>query len=321
MLHFTSRAEWEAAQASGQYRPYGMAADGFIHLSFGHQLARVAAERARGAPDLVILVVDPSGLESELRLEGGFPHLYGPIPVASVRLVADFPPNPDGSFEIPEQARLAELALTALRSENAALARARVVMEGFGGPWWIGGGWAVDAAAGAISRPHLDLDIIVLRADVRALGRQLEGWDLRLAHHGTLRHWDGRQLPADQFQVWGRPDDGFWPERWQDFAAHPEVVESLAEKVGADGRWVYRRDPAVRAPLQRLGAPGGFLSPAVALLYKATAAAGDDPVVSAKAQSDFDHVLLHLDRDQRDWLGEALTNAHPGHRWLSVLAG
>ena len=319
MLHFTSRSEWEAGKASGLYRPRDMAADGFIHLSFGDQLARVATELARGEPDLVVLVVDPSGLESELKLEAGFPHLYAPIPVASVRRVADLVPNPDGSFEIPEQVRLAELALTALPSAAAALDRARSVMEGFGSPWWIAGGWAVDAAVGVLSRPHLDLDIAVLRADVAALVRPLAGWDLRLAHHGTLREWDGQQLPADHFQVWARPDDGFRPERWQDFAADPGFVEFLAEELDAERGWLYRRDPAVHAPLERLGAPHGFLRPEVALLYTATAAAGDDPVVSAKAQSDFDHVLGSLDPDQRDWLREALKNAHPGHQWLFAL--
>jgi uncharacterized protein (DUF952 family) len=40
MLHFTSRAEWEAAETTGEYRPAAMAKDGFVHLSFGHQLAR-----------------------------------------------------------------------------------------------------------------------------------------------------------------------------------------------------------------------------------------------------------------------------------------
>src|SRR4051812_48874894 len=78
VLHFTSRTEWERGLADGQYRPDAMAADGFVHLSFGHQLARVASERVPGVHDLVLLVVDPHGLEKDLRLEGGFPHLYRP---------------------------------------------------------------------------------------------------------------------------------------------------------------------------------------------------------------------------------------------------
>lgn len=320
MLHFTSRAEWQAGQTAGEYRPEAMAKDGFIHLSFGHQLARVASGVAHGATDLVLLVVDPSGLEDDLLVEGDFPHLYRAIPVVSVRLAVEFPPGPDGAFEIPEPARLAELALSALPSVDAALARARSVMDSFVAPWWIAGGWAIDAAAGKLSRPHLDLDVVVLRADMPALGRHLGAWDLRLARDGKLHDWDGGDLTAADHQVWARPDDGFRPNRWQDFAADPSFVEFLAEDVDADGMWVYRRDPAVRAPVKRLGSPGGFLHPEVALLYKATTAAGNDPVLSAKAQSDFDHACSHLDQDERDWLMTALRRLHPGHPWITALA-
>ena len=121
-MHFTSRSAWERAQVTGQYQPDAMATDGFVHLSFGHQLARVATEIAAGTPDLVLLVVDPDGLEDDLKVEGGFPHLYRAIPVSAVRLVADFPASPDGSFALPESARRAELELTALPSFDAVAA-------------------------------------------------------------------------------------------------------------------------------------------------------------------------------------------------------
>lgn len=319
MLHFTSRVEWDGGRSAGEYRPRSLTDEGFIHLSFGHQLARVATELARGGSDLVLVVVDPSGLETDLRVEGGFPHLYRPIPLAAVVLVVDLPPGPGGAFEMPERARLAELALTAIPSAEAALTRSRSMMAGFARPWWVAGGWAVDAATGTVSRPHLDLDIAVLRPDGPDVGLHLAGWDLRLADRGTLSEWHGGVLSAAQHQIWARHDDGFRPLRWQDFAADPSFAEFLVEDTDADGAWVYRRNPVVRAPLERLGPPRDFLRPEVALLYKASAAVGDDPVVAAKSQSDFDHALGHLDRDQRDWLGWALERAHPGHLWLSVL--
>lgn len=320
MLHFAARDEWSAAEATGDYRPAAMASDGFIHLSFGHQLGRVATERVRGATDLVLLVVDPSGLEADLRIEQGFPHLYRAIPVPSVPLVVDLPPKADGSFEVPEPARLAELALTAQPSARAALARVNSVLNGFDAPWWLAGGWAVDAAAAVPSRPHLDLDVAVLRRDMGALGRHLATWDLRVAREGRLSSWDGRQLSAEDHQVWGRPDDGFRPERWQDFAADPGFVEFLAEDMDTEGRWVFRRDLSVRAPVSRLGPPGAFMAPEVALLYKAKAALGSDPTVTVKVRFDFDHALGHLDAEQRGWLLAALGRAHPGHPWSSALA-
>jgi hypothetical protein len=108
-------------------------------LSFGHQLARVATRCARGAEELVALVIDPAALRDDLRVEAGYPHLYGPVPLSSVRLVVDFPPQPDGTFLVPEQARLAELALLAAPTAEAALDRAKSVMDGFAPPWWLGG--------------------------------------------------------------------------------------------------------------------------------------------------------------------------------------
>lgn len=161
------------------------------------------------------------------------------------------------------------------------------------------GGGCVDASAGRLSRPHLDVDLVILRQDAPLLGRHLAGWDLRLARDGTLSDWDRQELAADDHQVWARLDDGYRPERWQDFALDPGFVEFLTEQVHATGNiWIDRRDPAIRAPLARLGPPRGFLSPEVAVLYKAAAAVGADPVVSSTAQSDFDHCASHLTAEQ-----------------------
>lgn len=319
MLHFTSHHEWERARAAGLYEPEAMATDGFVHLSFGHQLARVATERAHGRRDLVLLVVDAARLD-DVRVEAGFPHLYGPIPVSAVRLVVDLRPSPDGSFALPEAARLAELELTALPSFDAVLDRCRATMAPFTGPWWIGGGWACDAASGAVSRPHLDVDVVVLRPDVPELVHFLAGWDVRLARSGALVEWDGGDFAEDDHQLWLRPDDGHRPERWQDFAADPMFFEVLVEQFDTvDGMWEFRRHPAIRDRLERLGSPGGFLRAEVALLYKAAAANGSDDATRAKAQADLDHVAPHLDTAQRAWLQSAVARAHGDHPWVALL--
>jgi hypothetical protein len=184
----------------------------------------VATQRARAACDLVLLVVDPGGLEADLRIEDGFPHLYRSIPVTSVRMAVDMPPAEDGSFEIPKPARLAELELTSQPSAESALGRVRSIMNGFGPPWWLAGGWALESTAAKPRRPHLDLDAALLRRDMPALGKHLNSWDLRIARGGRLLDWDGHALPAPDHQVWARPADGLRPERWQDFAADPDSL-------------------------------------------------------------------------------------------------
>lgn len=82
-----ARAEWEAAQRSGQFT--GSAADrldGFIHLSGGNQMRETAARHFKGVDGLVLVAFaadDLEGLRWE-RSRGGdlFPHVYGSLPTA-----------------------------------------------------------------------------------------------------------------------------------------------------------------------------------------------------------------------------------------------
>ncbi len=90
IVHIATRADWQRAQAAGQYRTSSLDREGYIHFSTPWQVPRVAALRFAGRDDLVALVVDPERLDVPLRYEnceGGiepFPHVYGPVPLAAV---------------------------------------------------------------------------------------------------------------------------------------------------------------------------------------------------------------------------------------------
>jgi uncharacterized protein (DUF952 family) len=90
ILHITSLEQWTAAQAHGSYTADSLAAEGFIHCSDPHQVMWVAGQRFRGRTDMVILHIDASKLNVDVRyenFEGGtqlFPHVYGPIPCTAV---------------------------------------------------------------------------------------------------------------------------------------------------------------------------------------------------------------------------------------------
>ena len=78
--------------------------DGFVHLSLRGQLDGTLRKHFSGQRDLLVLGVELSG--SALRWEvsrGGalFPHLYGPLPIAAVRLAMPVPLGKDG-HELPE---------------------------------------------------------------------------------------------------------------------------------------------------------------------------------------------------------------------------
>lgn len=86
MLHVTGRSEWAAAGEGGIRCPAG----GFIHLCTPAQLDYVLGRHFAGREDLVLLTIDPAGLD--IRWEASepgmapFPHLYGDLrPVAVVR--------------------------------------------------------------------------------------------------------------------------------------------------------------------------------------------------------------------------------------------
>jgi uncharacterized protein (DUF952 family) len=113
----TSHAEWLAAQQAGEYRSPSLETEGFIHCSTEKQIVRVANSFYTGQHGLVLLVIDPSQLQAELRWEPPahpgpqadlpptddlFPHIYGPINIEAVSKVLVFEPDADGNFSPPE---------------------------------------------------------------------------------------------------------------------------------------------------------------------------------------------------------------------------
>jgi uncharacterized protein (DUF952 family) len=106
IFHICSRAQAEAARASGTYTAPSLATEGFIHFSRAHQVQGVRTAFYAGQQDLVLLVVDPALLQAPLRYEAPahpsshstapapspaqrFPHLYGPLPWSAVIDVVD----------------------------------------------------------------------------------------------------------------------------------------------------------------------------------------------------------------------------------------
>lgn len=116
ILHITSKQEWLEAQTRGEYLAPSLQTEGFIHCSTDKQVLHVANAFYRGRSDLVLLVIDESKLESELKWEAPagppangisvadlFPHVFGAISLAAVAAVLDFKFDPaTGSFILPK---------------------------------------------------------------------------------------------------------------------------------------------------------------------------------------------------------------------------
>jgi hypothetical protein len=180
------------------------------------------------------------------------------------------------------------------------------LLSGFARPWWICGGWALDLFLNRETRRHDDLDVALLRHDQLALYRHFPAWDF---HYATPTHalepWDGRRLNP--------PIQGIWARRSAEPSA-PWACEFLLNEE-RDGNWVFRRNEAVKRPLEEIGDERNgvpFLRPEIVLLYKSSER-------SPKDDTDFAAVLPRLSREARLWLGAALERHDARHPWVEAL--
>jgi hypothetical protein len=201
------------------------------------------------------------------------------------------------------------------------------VMSGFPAPWALGGGWAVDAWIGEVTREHGDVDVIVFADDHRALFEQLRGW--QLAHHQNLPDvgnelWQGQRIhPPDHLH--GRLDRGeAIPENdalWATEGWHLDV--QFNQRRGDE--WVLSTEPLVTLPVDQCTRPSGLRAPTIVpqvlVFYKATAYYGLEEFKDRRPQDepDFLALLPHLGEEHRKWLREAVARIKPGHPWLSEL--
>ena len=103
------RAEWIAAQVTGVFTGSPAdARDGFIHLSAAHQVRGVCERHFAGEDDLVLLTIEADRLGPALKWETShkgesYPHLYGTLPLALVRTVAETRRGSDGRLKFPSE--------------------------------------------------------------------------------------------------------------------------------------------------------------------------------------------------------------------------
>jgi len=83
IYHIVSRARWEAALIQGFYEADSLATEGFIHASKEEQVKGVLERYYQGQTDLLLLHIDETKLNSELKYELApsineeFPHIFG----------------------------------------------------------------------------------------------------------------------------------------------------------------------------------------------------------------------------------------------------
>jgi hypothetical protein len=181
-------------------------------------------------------------------------------------------------------------------------------MAGFARPWWIVGGWAIEAFTG-VPREHEDVDLSILACDVPALREHVgDRWHLWSNHGGTLRPLDDRfpEVLDVESQIWVR-----------EHALAPWIID-LPLTPDRDGLWTNKRLPADEPlPLDAATWVAGdgirYLNPEIVLLFKARL---DRP----KDLRDLDVAWPLLAPDRRAWLRDAVRRTDPEHAWLDRLA-
>lgn len=192
------------------------------------------------------------------------------------------------------------------KDEFSRVREAVLPLADFAQPWFVAGGWAVDLAAGVVTRDHKDVDIAIFRGDAPALRALLSGWSWQKASsglHGKLEPWGADEVlkaPLHELHAYGPGG---------------RALEFLLEE-GDGERWSYRREPRVslpRAAFATRSASGlACVSPAVVLLYKAK-----EP--NANDQADFKTLRPLLSDSWRAWLKRSIELCHPGRRWARQL--
>jgi uncharacterized protein (DUF952 family) len=108
IYHIATAADWARAARDGQYttstRGRTLGEEGFIHASTASQVTSVANAYYRGVADLVVLVIDPGRVVSEIRYElvpgsdAPYPHIYGPLNADAVVGTRPLQAGPGGEF-------------------------------------------------------------------------------------------------------------------------------------------------------------------------------------------------------------------------------
>lgn len=177
-------------------------------------------------------------------------------------------------------------------------------MAGFDRPWWIIGGWSLEAFT-ALGRDHEDMDVSILASDAGAfrefLGDRWTPWNV---DDGWFRPFDDRFTDV-------RPDSQVWVRR----DATSRWVLDVPFTPDTGGRWTNKRHPAHTEDLEDVTWVAGdglrYARPEVTMMFKAAQ-------TRAKDRHDAEVVLPRLDGPARAWLAATVAQWDPDHPWTRL---
>jgi len=189
-------------------------------------------------------------------------------------------------------------------SDFAPLQDVKTLMQNFPHPWFIGGGWALELAAGKKHREHDDLDLCIFREHVADLLAYFADWDIQVAIPG-----EQRLEPVTSVEDTLAPRYGLHLRRGDEF-----IEFLLVDRI--DDTIPFRRQPRISISVEQFsrrdenGIP--YVTPEWQLLFKAKEGRPKDDL-------DFDTHAPLLDLDRKKWLLFALITHVPESAWIPKL--
>ena len=95
IYHITDKQQWQAAKEKGFFDEPSLQTEGFIHNSTEPQVTGVLERYYKGKKDLLLMHIDETKLEAELKFELApsvnemFPHVFGRINLDAVVKITD----------------------------------------------------------------------------------------------------------------------------------------------------------------------------------------------------------------------------------------
>jgi len=183
----------------------------------------------------------------------------------------------------------------------------QTLMDGFPAPWWIVGGYAIEAFTG-VGRPHEDIDLVIFSRHVPELREHFRGrYHLWSNDGGTLRPLDDTHTEPfhDSCQIWAREN-----------VRAPWIIDCPINP-DVNGQWQSKRDAGHVADLGEVTWVDDrgirFLNPEVVLLFKAAQDRDKD-------RHDLEAVWPLLSGEKKQWLRGALLKYDSDHQWNERLA-
>ena len=173
------------------------------------------------------------------------------------------------------------------------------LLRGFEKPWWLVGGYAIEAFTG-VRREHEDIDVCIFVEDVAAFRAHLEPrYHLWSNDGGTFRFFDEKHPEplSPLSQIWVREN-----------ADAPWIIDCILNPA-VDGKWQNKRNRDHVADLDDVtwvAADGiRYLNAEIALFFKANSE-------RASQQWDWEVAYPLLSEAQRAWLDETLVRQRGG---------